>query len=146
MAGRDELGNTVVAGGIALQAHVKQYLRDRDDAAVFAAAVVDRSNGTFQIEFSLKHACDFQVRNPDPSQGCAAAVGHTQPCKLPRATQSREHLLVGRRSCEVSSWFVVNQAETFSLCGHVSRAEVAVAGAAPGGHPDGGRRVQHADT
>ena len=66
MAGRDELGNTVVAGGVALQAHVKQYLRDRDDAAVFAAAVLDRQNGTFQIGFSLKHACDFQA--------CATAI------------------------------------------------------------------------
>ena len=85
MAGRDELGNTVVAGGVALQAHVKQYLRDRDDAAVFAAAVLDRSNGTFQIEFSLKHACDFQAC-AECLGGCAAAVGRMQSCKLSRAS------------------------------------------------------------
>lgn len=76
VAGRDELGTTVVAGGVALQAHVKQYLRDRDDAAVFTAAVMDRSNGTFQIGFSLKHACDFQVRARTPAGLCCGSWSH----------------------------------------------------------------------
>ena len=62
VAGRDGLGNTVVTGGAALQAHVKQYSRERNDATVFAGEVVDRHNGTFEVGFNLKHACDFEVR------------------------------------------------------------------------------------
>jgi hypothetical protein len=55
----------VQAGGVALQAHVKQYLREGNAAApkVFAAEVVDRNNGTFRVGFDLKHACDFEVRD-----------------------------------------------------------------------------------
>ena len=62
VAGRDELGNTVATGGVALQAHVKQYLRERSDATAFAAEVIDRHNGTFEVGFNLKHACQFEVR------------------------------------------------------------------------------------
>ena len=63
----------VQAGGVALQANVKQYLRERDAAAskVFAAEVVDRSNGTFEVAFIVQHACDFEVRGTPPGSPLA---------------------------------------------------------------------------
>ena len=88
VAGRDALGNTVRAGGVALQAHVKQYLREGDAAApkVFAAEVVDRSNGTFEIGFDLKHACDFEVHTDTSS-----AEG-TEPELGSRAEHAPSHI------------------------------------------------------
>ena len=61
---RDEYGNTVAAGGVALQAYVKMQPHAADTAVTEAlrAEVVDRGNGIWQISHDLKVACDFEVR------------------------------------------------------------------------------------
>lgn len=64
VGGRDEYGNTVAAGGVALQAYVKMQPHAADTGATEAlrAEVVDRGNGIWQISHDVKVACDFEVR------------------------------------------------------------------------------------
>lgn len=63
VGGRDALGNTVMAGGAALQAHIKMHPHANKSSAtkLLPAEVVDRRNGTYEVTHDMKVACDFEV-------------------------------------------------------------------------------------
>ena len=64
VAGQDEFGNAATAAeGVTPQACLTMYLPDGDPAVPKSesAAVIDRHNGTFEISYDMKLACDFEA-------------------------------------------------------------------------------------
>ena len=63
VSGRDEYGNTVMVGGVELEAQIQMLsAQNRQQPMAVGLEVVDRRNGTFEVAHEMKVAGEFTVR------------------------------------------------------------------------------------